>query len=219
MNSDARLPLNIDSSFPLPIHVQLREQLKCLIGFGTLRAGDFLPPANDLAGQLNLNRNTVILVYNQLSKEGYVHVRKGTGTQVAASPRALEDRAMLSRIKARLQDVCLEAEEMKEVPAKLLTFLQIYPHVKDYAKQAKQVLFVEHRQDDYQLYKNEIESIDKAGVSLTSLRRLSDLADAELTELLKPFDLIVVPYAGLNEVSKLAAMSDKQIVAVGDIPY
>lgn len=219
MNSVPSLPLSIDNSSPIPIHIQLREQLKCLIGFEAIRTGDFLPPANELARQLNLNRNTVIFVYNQLSRDGYVRIRKGTGTQVVSSSRTIEDRAMLERIQSKLPEAGREPAKCKELPVELLAFLQIRSHLTAQPDEAKRVLFVEYRPNDYQTYKSEIERINPAEISLISLQRLDELSDRELTESLKPFDMVVIPYAGLNDINRLAPMSEKKIVAVGDIPY
>ncbi|WP_054860584.1 GntR family transcriptional regulator [Gracilibacillus sp. JCM 18860] len=53
------LLFKIDAHSPLPINVQIREQIKWLIGKGLLNSGDILPSTNQLADQLSINRNTI----------------------------------------------------------------------------------------------------------------------------------------------------------------
>ncbi len=57
---------------------------------GQLAAGERLPSSRDLAQDLDLSRNTVVAAINQLSVEGYLASRVGSGTYVNDSvPRAL----------------------------------------------------------------------------------------------------------------------------------
>ncbi|MEY4978024.1 MAG: hypothetical protein RLZZ352_294 [Pseudomonadota bacterium] len=74
----------------LPLHRQLYEALRCALLEGKLAAGDRLPSSRDLAQDLHLSRNTVVAAINQLSVEGYLASRVGSGTFVNDSvPRTL----------------------------------------------------------------------------------------------------------------------------------
>ena len=74
----------------LPLHRQLYEALRRAMLDGKLAAGERLPSSRDLAQDLQLSRNTVVAAINQLSVEGYLASRVGSGTYVNDSvPRAL----------------------------------------------------------------------------------------------------------------------------------
>jgi GntR family transcriptional regulator / MocR family aminotransferase len=66
----------------LPLHRQLYEALRRAMLDGKLGAGERLPSSRDLAQDLNLSRNTVVAAINQLSVEGYLASRVGSGTYV-----------------------------------------------------------------------------------------------------------------------------------------
>src|SRR5690606_15689216 len=66
----------------LPLHRQLYEALRRALLDGKLGAGERLPSSRDLAQDLKLSRNTVVAAINQLSVEGYLASRVGSGTYV-----------------------------------------------------------------------------------------------------------------------------------------
>ena len=66
----------------LPLHRQLYEALRRAMLDGKLAAGERLPSSRDLAQDLGLSRNTVVAAVNQLSVEGYLVSRVGSGTYV-----------------------------------------------------------------------------------------------------------------------------------------
>jgi GntR family transcriptional regulator/MocR family aminotransferase len=66
----------------LPLHRQLYEALRRALLDGQLAAGERLPSSRDLAQDLGLSRNTVVAAINQLSVEGYLASRVGSGTYV-----------------------------------------------------------------------------------------------------------------------------------------
>lgn len=77
----------------LPLHRQLYEALRRAMLDGKLGPGERLPSSRDLAQDLNLSRNTVVAAINQLSVEGYLVSRVGSGTYVNDSvPRAAAGR-------------------------------------------------------------------------------------------------------------------------------
>jgi GntR family transcriptional regulator / MocR family aminotransferase len=66
-----------------PLHLQLETALKTAIRDGTLARGSRLPPTRVLAGQLGCSRWVVVQAYEQLTAEGYLTGRTGSGTSVA----------------------------------------------------------------------------------------------------------------------------------------
>jgi GntR family transcriptional regulator/MocR family aminotransferase len=67
----------------LPLHRQLYEALRQAMRHGSLGPGERLPSSRDLAQDLDLSRNTVVAALNQLSVEGYLCSRVGSGTFVS----------------------------------------------------------------------------------------------------------------------------------------
>ncbi|MDP2371811.1 PLP-dependent aminotransferase family protein [Rhodoferax sp.] len=77
----------------LPLHRQLYEALRRAILDGKLGPGDRLPSSRELTQDLDLSRNTVVAAINQLSVEGYLVSRVGSGTFVNDSvPRPVSRR-------------------------------------------------------------------------------------------------------------------------------
>ncbi|AQR96100.1 PLP-dependent aminotransferase family protein [Clostridium saccharoperbutylacetonicum] len=69
--------LDIDSKTPL--YLQIYNQLKDQIISGEIIAGSKLPSTRKLSIQLNVSRNTVESAYMQLSSEGYIESKAGSG--------------------------------------------------------------------------------------------------------------------------------------------
>jgi GntR family transcriptional regulator/MocR family aminotransferase len=63
---------------------QLYEQLRSAIAGGRLRQGYRLPSSRALAGQLDVSRNTVSAVIDQLAAEGYLDIARGRRPVIAA---------------------------------------------------------------------------------------------------------------------------------------
>jgi GntR family transcriptional regulator / MocR family aminotransferase len=76
--------LAVDPGDPAtPLHTQLETALKTAIRDGVLRQGSQLPPTRVLAAQLGCSRWVVVQAYEQLTAEGYLASRVGSGTSVA----------------------------------------------------------------------------------------------------------------------------------------
>ena len=68
----------------LPLHRQLYEALRRAILDGKLAPDERLPSSRDLVQDLQMSRNTVVAALNQLTVEGYLVSRVGSGTFVSA---------------------------------------------------------------------------------------------------------------------------------------
>ncbi|MCB8748961.1 PLP-dependent aminotransferase family protein [Rhodoferax sp. U2-2l] len=67
----------------LPLHRQLYEALRRAILDGKLAPDERLPSSRDLVQDLQMSRNTVVAALNQLTVEGYLVSRVGSGTFVS----------------------------------------------------------------------------------------------------------------------------------------
>ena len=76
------LPLTIDRTSGLPLHLQLAEQFRAAVLDGRLQAGHRLPSTRDLARELAVSRSVTQAAYDQLHAEGWIEGRTGAGTYV-----------------------------------------------------------------------------------------------------------------------------------------
>ncbi len=79
----ALLPVALDADRTEPLHRQVYRELARLILAGRITAGSRLPSSRELARELGVARNTVLAALDQLTSEGYVEGRRGSGTYVA----------------------------------------------------------------------------------------------------------------------------------------
>ena len=77
----------VDRASPLPVYVQLAEQIRLLVRRGALGPGDPLPTVRELAVALGINANTVARVYRDLQQEGLLRLERGLGTFVEPQRR------------------------------------------------------------------------------------------------------------------------------------
>jgi GntR family transcriptional regulator/MocR family aminotransferase len=99
--------LNLQPTSALTLQAQLRAQLISAIGAGSLPAERALPSSRALADQLNIARNTVVIVYQQLANDGYLIARHRRGyypnpAAIAQRPRAAPWAAAGARGRAGL---------------------------------------------------------------------------------------------------------------------
>ncbi|TWT08787.1 PLP-dependent aminotransferase family protein [Reyranella sp. CPCC 100927] len=78
-----QLPIQIDRNSPTPLQAQLTTQLRQLILGGQIRSGTVLPGSREMAVNLRLSRNTVLLSYDRLTIEGFLETRAAKGTFVS----------------------------------------------------------------------------------------------------------------------------------------
>ena len=104
--------VRIDRASPLPVYVQLAEQIRLLIHRGAIAPGDPLPTVRELAVALSLNANTVTRVYRDLQQEGLLRLERGLGTFVAPQQRetTLADRDYQRIVKRTRELVALSRE-------------------------------------------------------------------------------------------------------------
>ena len=94
--------ISIRPTDPLPIYVQIMDEIRRGIAMETLRSHEVLPSVRQLAGELRVNPNTVKQAYRELEREGLVYVRRGQGTFVAEVESAERElRALAAEVAKR----------------------------------------------------------------------------------------------------------------------
>jgi GntR family transcriptional regulator / MocR family aminotransferase len=81
-NFPADLLVELDRSRPRGLRAQLERGLRQSITSGSLPPGTALPPSRVLAAELQVSRSLVVGAYEQLTAEGYLETRRGSGTRV-----------------------------------------------------------------------------------------------------------------------------------------
>lgn len=74
--------LKIDPHLPIPIYVQIVEQIKECILFGYLKQDEPLPSVRHMANELEVNSLTIQKAYKLLEADGFISIKKGVGATV-----------------------------------------------------------------------------------------------------------------------------------------
>ncbi|MFT9846045.1 GntR family transcriptional regulator [Aneurinibacillus sp. REN35] len=160
------LSLVINAKLPIPINIQLKEQIKFLIKMEFLLPGDYLPTVNQLADQLAINRNTINWVYTQLKEEDLLLMQKGRRTQIKDSPhvKSLVAKKELDEIvKTSIERAIEKGYTFDEFIAS--TFMHHHFFIED--RGTGQFLFIECREHDRNFYLEEIKK--HTGAKITEL--------------------------------------------------
>ena len=81
--------IRIDPGSGVAIYDQIAASVRADASRGTVRPGDRLPAARELADALDVNVHTVLRAYQQLRDEGLIDLRRGRGAVVSASAAPL----------------------------------------------------------------------------------------------------------------------------------
>ena len=97
----------IDPRKPTPLYEQIATQVRLAVAAGELRPDDALPSVRSLARELRVNPATVVQAYRELETDGFVEMRRGSGTFVrnVSVMRKEEERT------ARAEEIAREALE------------------------------------------------------------------------------------------------------------
>lgn len=94
-----------------PLFAQVAAAVRAEAAAGTLKPGEKLPPARDVAESLGINLHTVLRAYQDLRDEGLVDMRRGRGaivTDAATGLNALEHDIRLLVEKAKSLGLSVE---------------------------------------------------------------------------------------------------------------
>lgn len=75
--------IDIDPEDPRPVFRQIVDEVRRCVSVGILKPEELLPAVRQLAAELKVNANTVQHAYRTLEHEGFVYVKRGTGTFIS----------------------------------------------------------------------------------------------------------------------------------------
>jgi GntR family transcriptional regulator len=118
------LDIHISSGDPVPIYLQIVNQVKYQVASGRLEPGAELPPIRALAQRLLINPNTVARAYRELQLAGVVAKRSTAGTFVSARGSTLERRERMKILATRIDALLAEAQQMHVSTENLLKLIR-----------------------------------------------------------------------------------------------
>jgi GntR family transcriptional regulator len=200
----------------LPIHVQLREQVKFLILNGELPPGARLPAARHLAGFLRVNRNTVLRAYQDLAQAGLIECRPGRGCAVAARPAAAP--AVPAPVLAVVDGALEQAGALGVDPATFATLVYARSRQRHALPVRRRLAFVECDPAITAPLARTIQEkleVEVVPLVLEELEQHTPQAEA----LLREVRVVTTTFFHVQEVRRLLAKADKEVVALGVKPH
>jgi GntR family transcriptional regulator len=126
------MTIHLDPASPVPIYLQIVDQVRRLIALGALRPGDRLPAVRDLAAQCRINRNTAARAIQELEREGVVRTQVGQGTFVAAEPPPSDSTEGEQAVDAQCDRLIVEARSrqvpLEQIPSRLWRRIDAFRH-------------------------------------------------------------------------------------------
>src|ERR687889_892924 len=200
------MDLQINSKSHVPVHVQLKEQIKHLILTGSFQVGDRLPSIRALAGFLRVNRNTVARVISDLEREGFVESRRGSGVYVVEAPPVNEEESKRQEVLERVMDLAAaQGVSVEELGNALLARAGVRPQEKI------PILFVECTRAELDQFSSELEEQLPVEVERVLLEDLADrISGAEDLS----WRLAVTTFFHVHEVQELVEPHGIEAVAL-----
>lgn len=103
------MEFQIDTASRIPIHRQLRDQIRQAIAQGRLLPEDRLPSVRELSRSLVVNPNTIARVYTELERENVLNTRQGLGVFVASPSQDLTRRSRREKLNELLDALMTDA--------------------------------------------------------------------------------------------------------------
>ena len=199
------MDLQINLKSHLPVHVQLKEQIKHLILTGTFEVGSRLPSIRAMAGFLRVNRNTIARVISDLEREGFVESRRGSGVYVVEPP-VDEEELKRHEVLERVMDLAAaQGVAVEELGYALLARAGVKPQEKT------PILFVECTSPELNQFSAELEEQLPVEVEKVLVEDLPARLSAEEGP---PWRMAVTTFFHVHEVQELVEPLGIETVAL-----
>lgn len=110
------MDIKIDKNNPIPIGVQVKEQIKLLVNSGSYNEGDKLPSINQLASLLGVNKNTIVTVLKDLENEGYINSHRGKGVFISKKQSGKNiGNEFITKVDFLIKDACCKGITVSEL--------------------------------------------------------------------------------------------------------
>ena len=97
----------------MPIYRQIIDQIKYQVVTGVLTEGDKVPSVRELAARLAVNQNTILKVYNELSRQNVLKIERGDGTYVSSSKQSISPAERKKAVASVLREAATLAVQLE----------------------------------------------------------------------------------------------------------
>ena len=104
--------LDLDPKSPIPLYLQIVEQVRRLLALGVLQAGDRFLTVRELGATARVNRNTAARAVTEMERAGLVRTRVGQGTFIAASASHISTEKRDATLDAAIESLLVEAHAL-----------------------------------------------------------------------------------------------------------
>jgi len=104
--------IEIDPTSPVPLYLQIADQMRRLIAMGALQPGDKAPTVRELAVTTRVNRNTAARAIQHLEAEGIVRTRVGQGTFVESRSQTIDRTRCIRAIDETIDRLLVDAHTL-----------------------------------------------------------------------------------------------------------
>lgn len=106
--------LRVDTTLPLPVYEQIREQVVRMVLAGTIEPGTRLPTIRQLANDLSLAKGTVAKAYALLEEAQILETRGHRGSFILAPPQEqpVEDLDLGSELTSSAEAYVIAAKQL-----------------------------------------------------------------------------------------------------------
>lgn len=184
----------------ISIKQQIKEQIRYLVDTAVLSVNEKIPSARTLADSLNVNRNTVSLVYHELEQEGYLTCAPGRGTIIKGQVKPLEN---IGRVKDIIKKATAEAKALGFTEEEFLKIASAETrYFSDSPEMTPNILVVECNPYAGGLIEKALkEKVGDLNVEVILLNVLK--AKEKLQEYIQKFQLVVTEFSHLNDCKKI----------------
>jgi DNA-binding transcriptional regulator YhcF (GntR family) len=201
----------------VPLYIQVKKQIMDEIKKGTLKVGTKLPTERELSERLKVSRNTVSTAYNDLEQDGVLRSYQGKGTFVVEEAISWENHNIKNKI---IRFVDLGLEEALEIGMKPEEFLEIVNQRVDEKKQIMDkivAVYVECNIEQAIMFSSQLSKNSNMSVTNVTLSELEKM-DKDTKEKVESAEFIITTFNHINEVTKLTAWLNKEILGVAITP-
>ncbi|MBC7264589.1 MAG: GntR family transcriptional regulator [Chloroflexi bacterium] len=211
------MQISIEPGDLLPIHAQLREQIRFLILNGELAPGTKLPTIRQLAGFLRINRNTVLKAYQELMQDGLIECQRGRGCVVVDRPVAIAQ-PVSAQLLAVIDSAIEQAGELGINPDDFAAFAYARAKQRRDVPVKRRLVFVECAARIAETFAKIIQ--DRLGMQVTPIV-LEDLQQptAEIEQCIREAHVVATTFFHLQEVKHLLSKTKKMVVGLGLKPH
>ena len=107
--------LTFDFSSPVPIYMQIRNQVVVGIAEEKLKPGEKLPTIRALAEESGINMMTVSKAYQLLKQEGYIITDRRSGAVVAPRGKAVVRQQSLDALRLNISELRLSGMSREDI--------------------------------------------------------------------------------------------------------